>query len=156
MLLTEIPYEDLAEFNREHGSDYQAPFFVHQTQAQLQKIVDQTLDSLRHKREIVGDEAVCKAARVLLKKAASADKDAKIWVRWGMHQPQRGASRGMQDVPLGDDDEELRKTLTQLHHFTVTTLVTGENDWHLYTDKAMHTVMYMSRGRTEIVKIENV
>jgi len=148
MLLTELTYENLDEFNKDHSSTYTGEFFVHQTQEQLQKIVDQTLDSLRHKREFVGDDDLCKAARALLKNAASTEKTAQVRVRWGMHQKEDDYARGRNAV----DNE----ALTSLHHFTVTTLITGENDWHLYTDKQMHTIMYMSRSRTESVKIDNV
>lgn len=144
MLRTEIPYENLDEFNKEHQSEYEAPFFIHQTQAELQKIVDQTLDSIRHKRELVGDAELCKAAAAVLKKAGSSDKESLIWVRWGVHQEQRKDARG-------DSGGK-----TKLNHFTVTTLIDGENDWHFFIDNLMHTIMYMSRDRENIVKIENV
>ncbi len=143
MLSTEIPYENIDEFNKEHNSTHGDGFFIHQTQAELQKIVDQTLDSLRHKREFTGPAELCKAAEVLLKKAGSADKTSRVWVRWGLHQEQQKDARGDSGA------------WTKLNHFTVTTL-SGDNDWHFYTDKAMNTLMYMSRSRTEIVKIENV
>jgi hypothetical protein len=144
MLLTELTYENLDEFNKEHDFDCEEGFFTHKTQAELQKIVDQTLDSLRHKREITGESKLAEAALALLKKAGSADTKSQVWVRWGLHQLEEKDARG-------DSGGQ-----TKLHHFTVTTLITGENDWHFYVDKLMHTIMYMSRSRTELVKIENV
>lgn len=146
MLATHANYEKLAPFRQAHplvvvpGDG----FFTHQTKDELQEIVDQTVKSLKYKRELTGATAgVRTAAETVLKQAASADTGHTVTVTWGMHQDTQGPARG-------DSGGQ-----TWLRHFTVRD-PGGGNDWHLYCDDGMNTIMHLSQNAGVFVKVENV
>src|SRR5436190_2254393 len=99
MLKTRANYQKLAEFRTAHPAVVVPGdgFFSNKTQAELQEIVDQTLTSLKKKREVtgpVGQAAAIAAAEALLKAAGTADKAHTVYVRWGIHQAVAGVARG--------------------------------------------------------------
>ena len=145
MLATHANYEKLAPFRLAHPMVVVPGdgFFTHQTREELQTIIDQTVKSLKTKRELTGATLpVRNAAMAMLKQAASSDTVNVVTVTWGMHQDQAGPARG-----TGGN--------TWLRHFTVAD-PGGGNDWHLYCDDGMNTVMYLSQNAGVFVKVDNV
>jgi hypothetical protein len=143
MLKTSANYQKLAQFRLAHPL-VAVPgdgFFTNKTQSELQKIVDQTLDSLKKKREIQGGTRLLRdQAQALLKAAGSKQEDV-VTVRWGIHQDTAGMARG--------------GGASTFRHFTVVD-PNGGNDWHLYADAGLKTIIEMSQAVGVGVQIANV
>jgi hypothetical protein len=145
MLKTRPNYQKLASFRQAHPAVVVPGdgFFSNKTQAELQEIIDQTLTSLKKKREItgpVGQAAAIAAAEALLKAAGSADKAHTVYVRWGIHQAVAGVARGGGAITM--------------NHFSVED-PGGGNDWHLYVDKGEATIIEMTQNPAVVMRIEN-
>lgn len=143
MLTTHADYQKIAKFRQTHPT-VDVPgdgFFTNLTADQLQKIIDQTLASLKTRRYITGgNNAACTAAGTLLKQAGSADTKNTVWVTWGLHQDTATTARG------GGS--------TATRHFTVRDPA-GGNEWHLYTDSNQQTIIEMSQSAAGVLKIAN-
>jgi hypothetical protein len=145
MLATHANYQKLAPFRVAHpGVAVDGDgFFTAQTRDELQAIIDQTLTSLKKKRELTGARAGARtAANTMLRQAGTADTVNVVTVRWGMHQDNAGPARGSSGAT------------TWLRHFTVIDPA-GGNDWHIYCDDAMNTIMYLSQNAGVFVKVDN-
>lgn len=145
MLDTMTSYENLDAFRQAHPGVPVAGdgFFTHQTREQLQKIIDQTLTSLKKKRELTGPRAAVAAADALLKQASSAQQHQQVMVRWGVHQPAATGARGG------------GVATTPVQHFTVKDPA-GGNDWHLTLDKNLQTILELSHSAGAVVRVANV
>ncbi len=143
MLKANANYQKLSAFRDAHPA-VNVPgdgFFSNKTIEELQAIVDQTLVSLKKKREISGGNGALRlAAANLLKQAGSDDAANTVVVVWGIHQATAGAARG--------------GGATTLYHFTVNDPA-GLNDWHLYVDSGEKTIVEMSQGGGAFVQISN-
>jgi len=147
MLATHANYQKLAPFKQAHPAVAVNGdgFFTHQTRDQLQAIIDQTLASLKSKRMLSGATAAVRtAAETMLKQAGSKDQNHVVTVTWGMHQDNQGPARG------GGNNNT-----TWLRHFTVAD-PGGGNDWHVYCDDNMNTIMSLSQNAGVYVMVENV
>ncbi|MFL5347260.1 MAG: hypothetical protein ACJ8AT_20950 [Hyalangium sp.] len=97
-------------------------FFTVKTAAELQKIIDTTVQNLK-KLDFQGAQAA--AAKKVLQDASGSSSTIKV--RWGLHQSV--------DRPDG--------TTGKSKHFT---LQTSPNDWHLYVNSDGSQIAYMSNG----------
>jgi hypothetical protein len=146
MLKTRADYQKLATFRDAHPTVLVPGdgFFSTKTGAELQEIVDQTLTSLKKKREITGPPGqglAIAAAEALLKAAGSADTTHTVHVRWGIHQAVAGVARGGGVITM--------------NHFSVED-PNGGNDWHLYVDKGESTIIELTQTATVVLRIGNV
>lgn len=125
-------------------------FFADVTEEQLQKIVNQTNDILKKRRRLEfqqekHDQAKAdkyeKAADALLKSADSRFEGATVEVVWGVHQEVTEKARS------GGGERTY-------WHFTVKT-PDGKNQWHLYVDRDMQSITYLTPKRGRFVKVVN-
>lgn len=122
-------------------------FFGDAAEDQLQAIIDQTNDSLKHRRILEFDDRdPARAARYtamaedLLSAADSRSDGPAIRVVWGIHQEVTAEARG--------GGERAFK------HFTVSD--PAGKQWHLYVDGRGQTITYLTPKRSVFVKVANV
>lgn len=143
-------YRKLDPFRQEHP-EVEVPgdgFFADVTQEQLQKIIDQTNDILRKRRRLefqqdkpdqVRADKYEGAAAALLKSADSRAEGATVEVVWGVHQEVTAEARS------GGGQRTY-------WHFTVKT-PDDRKQWHLYVDREMQSITYLTPKRGRFIKV---
>lgn len=145
-------YRKLDPFQQEHPEVEVLGdgFFADVTEEQLRKIIDQTNDILRKKRRLEFQQdkrdqgradRYEKAAAALLKSADSRAEGATVEVVWGVHQEVTAEARS------GEGERTY-------WHFTVKT-PDGKSQWHLYVDREMQSITYLTPKRGRFVKVVN-
>lgn len=111
-------------------------------QKYLENIIDNTLNRLKYRSELVGTLADVTAAMSLLNAAKSTNIDQKVTVKWGLHQSEAR--------PFGVGGT--------MEHFT---MKYNCDTWHAFLNtrqgkEASPTIRYLSRTPANLVKIENL